>query len=159
MKPLIVTSAPLLTSIMLGIPSTCGSNSVGALIMVDWAPVPTSVTLLLIVSCSVYIPGSTFIVSPGLAASIADCIVGYSLGTVIRGAALDTYRSILVGRSMNTNTVLTMAIAMDLFILIHLLKSNNKWFVDFCRLQSTCILLSSKDSRKVIIIIYYKFYV
>jgi hypothetical protein len=51
----------------------------GALMIVFSEPVPTRVRLLLMVSCSLYVPGSTFIVSPGLAASIADWILGYHL--------------------------------------------------------------------------------
>ncbi|MGC2308568.1 MAG: hypothetical protein WA461_09195 [Nitrososphaeraceae archaeon] len=58
------------------------SSTAGAWIIVDLAPEPIRVRLLLIVICSVYVPGSTLIVSPGLAASIADCIVGKSDGTL-----------------------------------------------------------------------------
>jgi hypothetical protein len=72
---------------MNGSPSTLSSNSSsgGASIIVDFAPEPIIVRLLLIVICSLYVPGSTFIVSPGLEAFIAACIVGKSVGTVIPG--------------------------------------------------------------------------
>ena len=56
-----------------------------ALITVDFAPAPVRVKVLVIVICSVYVPGST-IVSPALAASIASCNVGKSFGTVILAA-------------------------------------------------------------------------
>ena len=60
----------MLTSTIYGLPITLGSNSStgGDSIIVDFAPEPIIVRLLLIVICSVYVPGSTFIVSPGFEA-------------------------------------------------------------------------------------------
>jgi hypothetical protein len=55
----------------------------GASIIVDFAPEPMIVRLLLIVICSVYVPDNTLITSPSLAASIASCIVSKSIGTTI----------------------------------------------------------------------------
>jgi hypothetical protein len=57
-----------------------------ALITVDFAPAPVRVKVLIIVICSVSVPGSTLIVSPALAASIAPCNVGKLFGTVILAA-------------------------------------------------------------------------
>jgi hypothetical protein len=55
-----------------GIPSIPLVRTVGALIIVDFEPEPIIVRLLLIVSCSVYVPGNTLITSPSLAAFIAS---------------------------------------------------------------------------------------
>ncbi len=63
--------------------------------MVVLAPDHIIVRLLLIVICSVYVPGSTFIILPGVAAFIAACIVGKSVGTVITEAALDICRDVV----------------------------------------------------------------
>lgn len=51
-------------------------------------PSPFIVTCLFISRFSIYIPGRTRIVSPGLAAFMADCIVLYSEGTMMSVAAL-----------------------------------------------------------------------
>jgi len=62
---------------------TSNSSNGGASIIVDFAPEPIIVRLLLILICSVYVPGNTFIRSPSFAAFIADCIVGKSIVTTI----------------------------------------------------------------------------
>ena len=86
-NPFILTSAPLLTSTIYGRSITLGSmsSSGGDSTIVDSEPEPIIVKFLLIVICSVYVPGNTFIVSPGFEAFIAACIVGKSVGTVISG--------------------------------------------------------------------------
>jgi len=63
-----------------------GFRTAGASIVVDLAPEPIIVRLLDMTSCSVYVPARTLIVSPPLAASIAFCMVGKSVGTVIVAA-------------------------------------------------------------------------
>ena len=70
---------------MYGGPTMLGSNSSngGDSIMVDFAPDPTIVRLLVILSCSLYVPGNTLITSPSSAALIASCIVSKSIGTTI----------------------------------------------------------------------------
>lgn len=82
-----MTVASLLISTMYGSSAVLGSSSPdgGASIIVDFAPEPKIVKLLFIVICSVYVPGNTFIISPSFAASIADCIVAKSVGTIISG--------------------------------------------------------------------------
>ena len=59
---------------MYGRPITLGSNSSngGASIIVDFVPEPMIVRSLLIVICSIDVPGNTLIISPSLAASIAS---------------------------------------------------------------------------------------
>ena len=63
------------------VPSRPGTSVRGARMIVTPRPAPLIRRALWIVTCSTYVPGSTLIVSPGLAASTADWIVGYAEGT------------------------------------------------------------------------------
>jgi hypothetical protein len=86
-NPFMVTITLLKISTIFALPGKgitgVGFNTSGVSIIVDFAPEPIIVKFLLIVSCSVYVSGNTFIVSPGFEAFIAAYIVGKSVGTVI----------------------------------------------------------------------------